>query len=108
MLDGRDAFHDHDAAEGGDRNGTQRGYPNENEDAIGLIPDVPGRRSVDLEAGEFDGSFRMFNSIAVSDASDSRSVSGAAGPPIDQAVRISACEAFFRSLSGSLLADVGD
>ena len=41
-------------------------------------------------------------------ASDRRSVPGAAWLPVDQAVRISACEAQFHNLSGSLAADIGD
>jgi hypothetical protein len=41
-------------------------------------------------------------------ASDRRSVPGAAWLPIDQAVRVSTCEAQFHNLSGSLVADIGD
>ena len=42
------------------------------------------------------------------DASDRRSVPGAAWLPVEEALRIPACEAQFQNLSGSLPADIGD
>ena len=41
-------------------------------------------------------------------ASERKSVPGAAWLPVDQAVRVSTCEAQFHNLSGSQVADIGD
>ena len=64
-------------------------------------------REPHLDGSYWDGSFESAN-VASLDASNLRLVPGGTEFPVDQAVRVSTCQALFDGLPGSLLAKFSD